>query len=40
MCVKSTAEAGKVLWKQRVGGNFSGSPIIVGDKLMAHRRRW
>jgi outer membrane protein assembly factor BamB len=35
MCVKATQEAGKVLWKQRVGGNFSGSPIIVGDKVMA-----
>jgi outer membrane protein assembly factor BamB len=35
MCVKATPESGKVLWKQRVGGNFSGSPIIVGDKLMA-----
>lgn len=35
MCVKVTPEDGKVLWKQRVGGNFSGSPIIAGDKLLA-----
>jgi outer membrane protein assembly factor BamB len=31
MCVK--ASTGQVLWKQRVGGNFSGSPICVGDRL-------
>ena len=30
-CVK--ASTGQILWKQRVGGNFSGSPICVGDRL-------
>ncbi len=30
-CVKTST--GEVLWKQRVGGNFSGSPICIGDRL-------
>jgi len=30
-CVK--ASTGQVLWKQRVGGNFSGSPVCVNDRL-------
>jgi outer membrane protein assembly factor BamB len=28
-------DGGEVVWKERVGGNFSGSPIIAGDKLYA-----
>jgi outer membrane protein assembly factor BamB len=32
-CVK--ASTGEVLWKQRVDGNFSGSPIRVRDRLYA-----
>jgi outer membrane protein assembly factor BamB len=31
LCVK--ASTGQVLWKQRVGGNFSGSPVCVDDRL-------
>ncbi len=30
-CVK--ADTGQILWKQRVGGNFSGSPVCVNDRL-------
>jgi outer membrane protein assembly factor BamB len=30
-CVK--ASTGQILWKQRVGGNFSGSPVCVADRL-------
>ncbi|MBI2825600.1 MAG: PQQ-binding-like beta-propeller repeat protein [Planctomycetia bacterium] len=30
-CVQ--AADGKVLWKQRVGGNYSGSPVCAGDRL-------
>ncbi|HEY4313441.1 MAG TPA: PQQ-binding-like beta-propeller repeat protein [Pirellulales bacterium] len=30
-CVK--AATGQILWKQRVGGNFSGSPVCVNDRL-------
>ncbi len=28
------ASSNKQIWKKRVGGNYSGSPIIVGDKLV------
>jgi len=31
MCVKSAS--GEVLWRERVGGNYSGSPVCVADKL-------
>ncbi|TWT39303.1 outer membrane protein assembly factor BamB family protein [Blastopirellula retiformator] len=31
-CIR-TEDGGKV-WQQRIGGNFSGSPIIAGDKLI------
>ncbi len=27
------AETGKELWKERIGGNFSASPLLSGDKL-------
>ena len=30
-CVR--AASGTTLWQQRVGGNFSGSPVCVGDRL-------
>ena len=30
-CVR--AETGKVVWKQRLGGNFYGSPVCVDDRL-------
>ena len=35
-CVKTST--GQVLWKQRVGGNFSGSPVCVGERLSASPR--
>ena len=28
-----TAETGKELWKARLGGTFSSSPVLVGDKI-------
>lgn len=28
------AASGEQIWKKRVGGNYSGSPVIVGDKLV------
>ncbi len=27
------ARSGKELWKERIGGNFSASPILAGDHL-------
>ena len=30
-CVK--ARTGKIVWQERVGGNFFGSPILVGNRL-------
>jgi outer membrane protein assembly factor BamB len=30
-CVE--AATGKVVWEQRVGGNFSGSPVAAGDRI-------
>jgi outer membrane protein assembly factor BamB len=30
-CVEATT--GKVLWQERVGGNYSGSPVCVGDRI-------
>jgi outer membrane protein assembly factor BamB len=27
------AASGKRLWQQRIGGNFSASPVVVGDRL-------
>ena len=27
------AQTGKLLWKKRVGGNYSASPILCGDYL-------
>ena len=27
------AASGELVWKQRVGGNYSGSPVRIGDKL-------
>ncbi len=27
------AQTGKELWKERIGGNFSASPLLVGDQL-------
>lgn len=30
-CAK--VETGEVLWKERIGGNFSGSPVCVGDYM-------
>ncbi len=27
------ASTGKELWKERIGGNFSASPILVGDNM-------
>jgi outer membrane protein assembly factor BamB len=27
--------SGKQMWQQRVGGNYSGSPVLVGDRLYA-----
>ncbi len=35
LCVRAGADAGEVLWKQRVGGNYSGSPIRVSNRLYA-----
>ncbi len=29
------AETGEELWKNRLGGNFSASPVLVGDKIFA-----
>ena len=29
------AANGDVLWQERLGGNFSASPVLVGDKLIA-----
>lgn len=29
------ADSGKVHWQRRIGGNFSGSPIRIGDRLYA-----
>lgn len=31
-CVSATD--GKQLWRERVGNNFSGSPVVVGDKVV------
>jgi outer membrane protein assembly factor BamB len=28
-----STESGDVIWKKRLGGNFSGSPILVGDHV-------
>jgi outer membrane protein assembly factor BamB len=28
------AQTGDILWKERIGGNFGASPIMVGDKLL------
>ena len=28
------AKTGKVIWSQRIGGNFGASPVVVGDKLL------
>jgi outer membrane protein assembly factor BamB len=28
------AAGGKPIWKKRIGGSFSGSPVIAGDKLI------
>jgi len=33
MCWKS--DSGKEVWKQRLGGTFSASPVLVGDKIFA-----
>ncbi len=30
-----SAETGKELWKARIGGTFSSSPVLVGDKIYA-----
>ena len=30
-----SAETGKELWKARLGGTFSSSPVLVGDKIFA-----
>ena len=30
-----SAETGKELWKNRLGGTFSSSPVLVGDKIYA-----
>ncbi len=30
-----SAETGKELWKSRLGGTFSSSPVLVGDKIFA-----
>ena len=27
------AATGKVLWQERIGGSFSGSPVCVGDRI-------
>jgi len=29
------ADTGKELWKQRIGGTFSASPVLVGDRIYA-----
>lgn len=28
------AASGKIIWKERVGGNFSSSPILIGDNVL------
>lgn len=28
------AKNGKVIWRERIGGNYSSSPILVGDRLL------
>lgn len=28
------AASGEIIWKERVGGNFSSSPILIGDKIL------
>ena len=28
------AARGEIIWKERVGGNFSSSPILIGDKIL------
>ncbi len=33
-CIDS-ADKGKVVWTKRIGGNYSGSPIRIGDRLYA-----
>lgn len=30
-----TSDTGKELWKERLGGTFSASPVLVGDKIYA-----
>ncbi len=32
-CIET--HSGNVVWRERVGGNFSGSPILVGNRLLA-----
>ena len=33
------AESGKLLWRHRLGGNFSASPIIAGDRVYFFDRK-
>ena len=28
------ATRGEIIWKERVGGNFSSSPILIGDQIL------
>jgi outer membrane protein assembly factor BamB len=30
-----SAESGELRWKKRLGGNFSGSPVVCGDRIYA-----
>jgi outer membrane protein assembly factor BamB len=36
MCWHS--DTGKEIWKSRLGGTFSASPVLVGDKIFATNR--